>query len=571
MLDSRTTIRPGQRLDPLASFDAAGVFARCLSEADPGQAHTRLVAVLADVVDWRRLDPDRLQALRVLDTQGLRMLEAILAEYAALGPHVQSQDRRLAKPAFELCGAFAQAFDHVLKLLRDPRAHKGLLARMPDILVRLLRYRELEMALTLCQYDMWQRARWKTLHDLHRLAREHGVATTKVVVAQRDGAEVTVTPEEIYLRILLLYIAGGGQLLPSELAATRRALARWVEGLSLASLPATPDGPPRPGFCLDVDGMGGLVRTPAASADRLLWLDTTPLASAIESEITSMRQSTDPAAARRVLMLSRLAPLYTPHPVDAKRRGERNEVALQSVQVAFGGLSGIYRLLRDEARHRSGRVPGTAPDVDEIEIGEAGQPNRAPPLSMNPDDSSTNAFAAMIAEGTTWQVRDSSDSGCRLRGRAAELRHMLPGSLLAFREDEDAPWRLAVVRRLRKILGTNVELGVERLAVGPQRIVLTDDRAPGTAARRKPARTIAFYAPESPACPRIPIKTLVIPAGDFAPGRVMTMASTRDLRVRMKEPLEQQMDFVWTTFDFVGDARSSATGINVGSHALGGA
>jgi hypothetical protein len=126
---------------------------------------------------------------------------------------------------------------------------------------------------------------------------------------------------------------------------------------------------------------------------------------------------------------------------------------------------------------------------------------------------------------------------------------------MAFREDEDAPWRLGVVRRLRKILGTNVELGVERLGVGPQRIVLTDERAPRDTGRRKPGRTIAFYLPESAACPRIPIKTLVVPAGEFAPGRVMTMASTRDLRVRMKQPLEEQADFVWTTFDFVDDAR----------------
>src|SRR4029450_11825993 len=97
-------------------------------------------------------------------------------------------------------------------------------------------------------------------------------------------------------------------------------------------------------------------------------------------------------------------------------------------------------------------------------------------VTRGTEGGSTNAFVAMSSGSSAWQVRDSSDSGCRLRGRTAELRHLLPGSLMAFREDEDAPWRLAVVRRLRKILGTNVELGVERLAVAPQRIVLTDPR-----------------------------------------------------------------------------------------------
>ncbi|HEY5862599.1 MAG TPA: hypothetical protein VIX61_05885, partial [Casimicrobiaceae bacterium] len=71
MLNQRTT-QPTWSFDPLATLDAAGVFARGLSESDPAQAQARLCAVLADVGDWRRLDPDRLQALRMLDGQGLR-------------------------------------------------------------------------------------------------------------------------------------------------------------------------------------------------------------------------------------------------------------------------------------------------------------------------------------------------------------------------------------------------------------------------------------------------------------------------------------------------------------------
>ncbi len=557
MLDQPRTTSAGTQFDPLETHDTAGVFARGLAESDPVRAPARLTEVLADVADWRRLDPDRLHALRVLDVHGVRMLESILAEYAALGPHVQSQDRRLAKPAFDLCAAFALAFEHVLKLLRDPKASKTSVTRTPDVVVRLMRYRETEMALTLCQYDSWQRAKWKTLHDLYRLAREHGIAKAKVSVGQRsNGQEVTVTPEEIYLRVLLLDIAGGGQLLPSELAAARRSLAHWVEGLAIEALDVSADGAPidRAGFWLDLDGMGGLARSVSAAAPGLLWLDTAPLSKAIAAEIESLHLSADPTAARRELLLSRLAPLYAPQSLTVKRRGERSEVALMSVQVAFGGLAGIYRMLRDEARHRSGRASAPVPEVDEIVIGEVGATvpaNRLP--GAGPDDGMTNTFTAM-AGGPAWHVRDSSDSGCRLRGRAAELRHMLPGSLMAFREDDEAPWRLAVVRRLRKILGTNVELGVERLAVGPQRIVLIDPHAPGDDARRKPARAIAFYLPESAACPRIPIKTLVVPASEFVSGREMIMASTRDLRVRLKAPLEQQAEFVWTTFEFVDDA-----------------
>lgn len=555
MLDQWTTQRAAA-FDPLATLDAAGVFTRALSEGDPGQAQPRLCAVLADVGDWRRLDPDRLQALRMIDVQGVRMLEAMLAEYAALGPNAQSQERRLARPAFELCAAFTQAFEHVLKFLRDPKLHKGMLARMPDVVVRLLRHREIEMALTLFQYDTWQRARWKGLHDLYRVACEHGIASAKVVVSQRNGGgEVTVTPEEIYLRILLLDVAGSGQLLPMEIAATRRGLARWTEGLELRPLSAAPgDTHDHAGLCLDPDGMAGLVRPAAEAADGWHWLDTSRLAAAMEAEISSLRQSADPAASRRLLLLSRLAPLYAPAPIRVKRRGERSEVALATVQIAFGGVAGIYRMLRDEARQRSERLErsiAAEPNVDEIVIGEVGIPSGRMLTSIASEDG-----ASATAAGAMWQVRDSSDSGCRIRGRAGELRWLLPGSLLAFRDGEDSPWRLAVVRRLRKILGTNVEIGVERLSVDPQRVVLIDGDVPDDAKDRKAGRTIGFYLPESAACPRIPIKTLLLPASEYAAGRVMKMLSTRrDLCIRMKEPLEQQMDFVWTSFEFVDERR----------------
>ena len=68
----------------------------------------------------------------------------------------------------------------------------------------------------------------------------------------------------------------------------------------------------------------------------------------------------------------------------------------------------------------------------------------------------------------------------------------------------------------------------------------------------KSDKIIALYLPESDAYPRIPIKTLIVPAHEYRPGRVLTMLSTtNETAVRLKEPIEQQRDFVWTSFDVV--------------------
>ena len=60
-----------------------------------------------------------------------------------------------------------------------------------------------------------------------------------------------------------------------------------------------------------------------------------------------------------------------------------------------------------------------------------------------------------------WQLKDSSASGCRLRGKIANPNRVLPGTLLAFRVGDNLPWTLAVVRRFRKRIGDRVDIGVE--------------------------------------------------------------------------------------------------------------
>jgi hypothetical protein len=161
-----------------------------------------------------------------------------------------------------------------------------------------------------------------------------------------------------------------------------------------------------------------------------------------------------------------------------------------------------------------------------------------------------------------WHVRDRSDSGCRLRGRVSDLQRWAPGSLIVFRSDDSVPWTLAVVRRLKKLVGNNVELGVEHLGRNPQCVVMSPV-APDTSDPVEPVdanseRFAALYLPESNSHPRIPIKTLIVPACDFSKGRVVSMQSTRrEVAVRLKKPIEYQTDFVWTTFEFV-DGRLAA-------------
>jgi len=207
-------------------------------------------------------------------------------------------------------------------------------------------------------------------------------------------------------------------------------------------------------------------------------------------------------------------------------------------------------MLRNESRRAADAANSPSPYADEITISDVSnyagvRRSPLPAGSIGPIP-----LASFDVPQPLWEVRDRSESGCRLRGRTLNPRQSLPGSLMAFR-DIDAPWTVAIVRRFNKIVGDNVELGVEHIGRDPKRVVLLAHDN-NVAQNAKSDKIIALYLPESDAYPRIPIKTLIVPAHEYRPGRVLTMLSTtNETAVRLKEPIEQQRDFVWTSFDVV--------------------
>ena len=98
----------------------------------------------------------------------------------------------------------------------------------------------------------------------------------------------------------------------------------------------------------------------------------------------------------------------------------------------LAGLSHVIHALR-AASKQAGRGPSAAAP-DEATIEAFGGVTRTRTLAAW----GNTAFA----RGTVpeiWQVRDRSDSGCRLRGKTADLNSVIPGSLLAMRDERDRP------------------------------------------------------------------------------------------------------------------------------------
>ena len=64
----------------------------------------------------------------------------------------------------------------------------------------------------------------------------------------------------------------------------------------------------------------------------------------------------------------------------------------------------------------------------------------------------------------------------------------------------------------------------------------------------------ALYLPPSAEYPTMPIKTLLLPAKDFRTDSDVTLLSSNaTYRMRLSEPIQQQFEYVWTSFSLVDE------------------
>jgi hypothetical protein len=256
--------------------------------------------------------------------------------------------------------------------------------------------------------------------------------------------------------------------------------------------------------------------------------------------------------AGQLALLNRLAVLFAPNAVDIERRAERRPVAL-TVQAIVG-----FPYIVEEVR-KSGQNGGTSP------VPALGTESTiALLLGSNDSDAGPASFSPagpFDATPETWQIKDRSDSGCRMRGQVDNLNRVVPGSLIAIRDNETAPWTVSVVRWFRRLMVDYVEIGVEYLGRKPRFVKMVPDydrdpaiaTAPGSGSRC----FAALYLPPSREYPTMPIKTLLLSTGEFRTDcDVALLSSDATYRIRLNEPIQQQFEYAWSSFTVIDKEES---------------
>jgi len=366
------------------------------------------------------------------------------------------------------------------------------------------------------------------------------------------AAEATLERE--YVHLLIQDLMNGGNFSPGTASWVSHRIPRWSARMVLTR---DRDGASGYRFVVDAHADAGLVRSNVESPDTCLRLDMAPLLKCVRDEIASLSdmsegriQHSSSERRRRLRALQKVNALCAAERPVLVRRGERTPTAL-TVDVVMG-LPRVLRAARNKSRHVAAAMPQATEDATVTAF--------AAPSEDTSDACPDNAIPAMRSAETAspWRLTmvDQSVSGCCLHGPALAANPIIPGALIAFRLDATAPWNLAVVRRVRKRLaGRRVEIGVEHIGKDPQSVVVVLaelDARFDKAVENEVTRVAGLYIPESTEHPLLPIKTLILPGCGFSSGdRLLLRAGTSVHSIRLKEPLEERTEFIWSPFDIL--------------------
>jgi hypothetical protein len=547
-----------EQAGPLASMGEADHFWRSLPRNDPLTAQKSICEALADVVLERELSRDQLRALLALDQRARSLGDALLVNYGARSAKTKPFERRYWRAAVELSRAFSATLEYFLRYMRNEPAARNWREYAPAVVLRMFRHRQVEFLLRPFVNDAPIPETWAELHSIYQFVEAQGWAHHPIPdKGERDG-DAPSTLQKEYIHVLLLDLMNRGQFSPYDAFWLSRWIPHWNPVVSLRAEIADAN-PEADHFVVDLDSAEGLKRVSPGPLGHALYLDATPLLAQIESEIESLRDPLSPlrvpssfGSARQMKLLRKVAASYSPRPPRVNRRGERKP-ASSSVKAVIG-LGQIMKMLRHEEKKKL-VAAAAVPEVEEITITVTGGYTQSAAELVDTEGSRANPSGHEFGvQHYLWQLKDRSASGCRLRAPSADASRVVPGTLVAIRDDESMRWSLVVVRRLKGRIGDRVDIGVEYVGQNPRGVTMAFEANDVDGMRPSDNQTAgiftALYMRESVKQPIMPFKTLVMSTSASTGTRSLTLrSSTAEYTVRLKEPIEEQDDFVWLPYE----------------------
>ena len=546
--------------DPLVSAKSVGTWLRQLPALDVIGRQQHVMRAFDEMRQSRKpVDTARVQAIQFLDAAlgaDRRQLIKQYVENYDTGPKLAE---RIWQAIYDLSQGFMYAYQTALEEALRQTQNARWKATPPLLFARLVHYYGTDAKLRVFRFERWIPAKWMELHRTYLRASELNLDRVPAVLHSAGPNATQWTVEQEYLNVLLVHQLNTGNMSPPQLDWAMSQLRAWSRRLQLDAVPRSPEG-----FFVDVAGKTGLGRrTGNDSGSMLRYLDTTPLAEALERAIGALRQaeSTDQGPAApinqlRIAILEKISPSISPNLNSELRRDPR--IACTVAAKVRIGLSRVCHELM--VKEPGDAANDSAAGSEQIEVFAVSDGPRA--RRRIPDEHDSLAASLSSFSDPMWQVKDRSIAGLRIAASGGIGQALALGALVAVRQSDLSDWVLGVVRRLNKVSNDEVEAGMSIIADRVVPVTLhavrqaKDDMGfvvDGIDVSTMGARFHGLYLPP-PSRPDKPlaVKTLIVPTQEYTEGRNVILTTGRSVyTVALRHLVEQRADWSWAAIQII--------------------
>jgi hypothetical protein len=541
--------------DPLADAKTAERWLSTFPANDPLAAHSAILTELGALSERNaHRAPSRLEAVFRLDVQSEALRRTLTSQYHEHGTRSSRVESQLWQAMFDLTQGFLLCYQAFAREVSDHAQSNRWRALLPELIARQIIHHGLDAKIRLYRYEQWIPARWSELHSLFQIACSIELERQPIAVLA-DGTLTTI--EQEYLRVLLLQLMNAGNLSARHVEWVAEQLSEWCAPLRLNVESSTATS-----FYVDLGARSGLKRrAPGPLEGRVLFLDTRPLHAMLMQNVVMLEQKvrSDPLSDRtlrrteQLNLMTKLAAQVDPEFRPVPRRGER--INASGAVDAIVGFTKIAGYLHDEEvhplaekRHRTGNFD------DSIELATFGHMRNE---NARVQEVARRLLAAYAAPGGAWDIRDVSHTGYRLVAPMSVINSVTLGTLAAIRAHGQPLWTLGIVRRMKRLTSERAEIGLQVIANNLVGVELFEQKrgdadysvdgvVPTVSGRRFPGLFLSLRRRDSEAT----IQTLIVPAGEYQPGKRMQMRVARVAQqIAFGRLLEQQPEWIWATIE----------------------
>jgi hypothetical protein len=546
--------------DPLASAKSVAGWLRQLPALDViGRQQHVMRAFDAMRQSRKPVDLARVQAIEFLDAALGADRRQLIKQYVENYDSAPKLAERIWQAIYDLSQGFMYAYQTALEEALRQAGNARWKPLPPLLFGRLVHYYGTDAKLRVFRFERWIPAKWMELHRTYLRASELNLEKIPAVLASAGPNATQWTVEQEYLNVLLVHQLNTGNMSPPQLDWAMSQLRAWSRRLQLDAVPRSPEG-----FFVDIAGKTGLGRrTGNDSGSMLRYLDTTPLAEALERAIVALRQAetTDQGPAApinqlRIAILEKVSPSISPNLNSELRRDPRIACAV-AAKVRIGLARVCHELMQKEGMEGP-EPPSGSEQIEVFAVADGSGASRR----RVPDEHDSLAASLSSFSDPMWQVKDRSVAGLRIAASGGIGQALALGALVAVRQSDLTDWVLGVVRRLNKVSNDEVEAGMSIIADRVVPVTLhavrqaKDDMGfvvDGIDVSTMGARFHGLYLPP-PSRPDKPlaVKTLIVPTQEYQEGRSVILTTGRSVyTVALRHLVEQRADWSWAAIQIV--------------------